>query len=213
MMMMMFLVITSGQLLVRSMLEEKSNRVVEVLVSSCSSQELMAGKILGLSGLGLTQLAVWAAIGVVVSLKLGLTMVPPLSAVLLFAYFILGYLFYAAIFVALGAPVSTEQEAQQITSYLTLILFVPMAIAFAIMQNPNSLLVTVLTYIPLMTPTMMAMRIPINMPSPVEIIVSITLLAASALGAIWAAGKIFRVAILAYGKRPTVSDLLRYLRS
>ena len=213
MMMLVFMIMMSGQMLVRSMLEEKSNRVVEVLVSSCAPKELMGGKILGLSGLGLTQMGVWAVIGFGISLKLGINFISLPAALLLLTYSVLGYLLYAGIFVAVGAPVSTEQEAQQITSYLTLILFVPMAIAFAIMQNPNSLLVTVLTYIPLMTPTMMAMRIPINMPSPVEIIVSITLLAASALGAIWAAGKIFRVAILAYGKRPTVSDLLRYLRS
>jgi ABC-2 type transport system permease protein len=213
MMMMMFLVITSGQLLVRSMLEEKSNRVVEVLISSCSSRELMAGKILGLSGLGLTQLAVWAVIGAIVSLKLGLTMVPPLSAALLFLYFVLGYLFYAAIFVALGAPVSTEQEAQQLTSYLSLLLILPVILAVPIIQDPNSLMVRVLTFIPLVTPTMMAMRIPISMPSAIEVVASLTLLTVSAIAMMWAAGKIFRVAILSYGRRPGFRELLGYLTS
>ncbi len=210
-MMLVFLVLTSGQLLVRSMLEEKSNRVIEVLVSSCSTNDLMSGKILGLSGLGLTQMVIWLFIGLALSLKFGVEMIPLASAILLFCYTILGYLLYAAIFVAVGAPVSTEQEAQQITTYLTLILFFPMPLSFSLMQNPKSPLITALTFIPLMTPTMMAMRIPIQMPSTFEIIGSMLLLAVSALWMMWAAGKIFRVAILVYGKRPTLRDIFRYL--
>lgn len=213
MMMMLFLVLTSGQLLVRSMLEEKSNRVIEVLISSCSSMDLMSGKIIGLSCLGLTQMGIWVLMGLAISLKFGLAMVAWQSALLLFCYFILGYFLYAAIFVAVGAPVSTEQEAQQITSYLSLILVVPIALALPVMQNPNSSFVKFLTFIPLMTPTMMAMRIPIHMPPPGEIFGSLALLAFSAMWMMWAAGKIFRVAILSYGKRPSFGDLVRYLRA
>ncbi len=135
------------------------------------------------------------------------------SALLLLLYFVLGYLLYAALFVAAGSPVSTEQEAQQITSYLSLTLVLPIALALPVMQNPNSFLVRVLTYVPLMTPTMMAMRIPIHMPSSFEIISTLALLALSAIVMMWVAGKIFRVAILAYGKRPSLRELLRYLRS
>ena len=212
-MMMLFLVTTSGQLLVRSMLEEKSNRVIEVLMSSCSSNQLMTGKIIGLSGLGLTQLAFWAVIAVAVSLKFSVTLVAPYSGLLLFIYFILGYILYAAIFVAAGSPVSTEQEAQQLTSYLVLILVMPIVLALPVMQNPNSLMVKVLSYIPHLTPTMMAIRIPIQMPSAIEILTTILVLAASAAGAIWAAGKIFRTAILSYGKRLSVTEIVRLLRT
>lgn len=213
MMMMMFLVITSGQLLVRSMLEEKSNRVVEVLISSCSAGDLMAGKIIGLSGLGLTQMGVWVVIGIGVSLKFGLALVSPLSALLLLVYFVLGYLLYAGIFVALGSPISTEQEAQQLTSYVSMVLVVPIALALPVMQDPNSTLARVLTYFPLMTPTMMALRIPVHMPDAWEIISSLLLLAASAAGTMWAAGKIFRAAVLAYGKRPSIRELIRFIRA
>ena len=94
MMMMFFLVMTSGQLLVRSMLEEKSNRIVEVLMSSCSANDLMAGKIIGLSGLGLTQMAFWALIGVAITLKFTLTMVSLAGALILFLYFVLGFLIF-----------------------------------------------------------------------------------------------------------------------
>jgi ABC-2 type transport system permease protein len=213
MMMMFFLVMTSGQLLVRSMLEEKSNRIVEVLMSSCSANDLMAGKIIGLSGLGLTQLAFWGLIGLAISLKFTLTVVSLSGALILFVYFVLGYLLYAAIFVAAGAPVSTEQEAQQLTSYLTIILILPIVLAIPVMQNPNSLMVKILSFVPLITPTMMAMRIPIQMPSVMEIVGTVVVLAASAFGAMWAAGKIFRTTILAYGKRPSLGELIRLVRS
>ncbi len=213
MMMMFFLVMTSGQLLVRSMLEEKSNRIVEVLMSSCSAKDLMAGKILGLSGLGLTQLAFWGLIGAALTLKFSLTMISLPGALILFLYFVLGYLLYASIFVAVGAPVSTEQEAQQLTSYLTIILILPIVLAIPVMQNPNSLMVRILSFIPLITPTMMAIRIPIQMPSFIEIVGSLILLALTAFGSMWAAGKIFRVTILSYGKRPSIGELFKLIRS
>ncbi len=213
MMMMFFLVMTSGQLLVRSMLEEKSNRVIEVLMSSSSANDLMAGKIIGLSGLGLTQLAFWGLIGFAISLKFGVVPVSFESFSVLIMYFILGYLFYAGIFVAAGAPVSTEQEAQQITSYLTMVLVVPIALALPVLENPNSLMVKILSFIPLLTPTMMAIRIPVQMPSTTEILATMSLLGISALVMMWAAGKIFRTTILMYGKRPGLAELWRIVRS
>ena len=213
MMMMFFLIMTSGQLLVRSMLEEKSNRVVEILMSSSSANDLMAGKIIGLSGLGLTQIAFWGIIGIAISLKFSVSMIPGMSALVLFIYFILGYVLYAAIFVAAGAPVSTEQEAQQISSYLVIILIIPIVFAIMVVQNPNSTLVHVLTYIPLLTPSMMSMRIPIQMPSLLEILVTMILLALSAATAIWVAGKIFRTTILSYGKRPNLKELWNLIKT
>jgi ABC-2 type transport system permease protein len=213
MMMLFFLVMTSGQLLVRSILEEKSNRVVELLLSSCSSRDLMTGKILGLSALGLTQMSFWVIIGLSVSAKFAITLIPLGSAVLLACYFALGYLLYASIFVAAGAPVSTEQEAQQITSYLVMILVVPIAVALAAVQNPHSTMIRVLSFIPLLTPSMMALRIPIQMPPPGELAVTMAILAVSAAGAMWLAGKIFRTTMLLYGKRPSPGELLRLIRS
>ena len=213
MMMLFFLVMTSGQLLVRSILEEKSNRVVELLLSSCSSRDLMTGKILGLSALGLTQVSFWVLIGLSVSAKFAITLIPLGSALLLACYFALGYLLYASIFVAAGAPVSTEQEAQQITSYLVLILVIPIAVAFMVVQNPHSTMIRVLSFIPLLTPSMMALRIPIQMPPPAELAATMVLLALSAAGAMWLAGKIFRTTMLVYGKRPSLGELVKLMRS
>lgn len=210
--MLFLLIVTSGQLLVRSILEEKSNRIVEVLVSSCSSTELMSGKVLGLSALGFTQIGFWALIGVIVSLSFGVVLVTPGIAALLVTYFVLGYLFYAAVFIGAGSPLTTEQEAQQVTSYLVMILILPIALAFPAMQNPDATWLRILTFIPFLTPTMMALRIPIQMPSPWEILATILLMLVSIFFAMIAAGRIFRIAILSTGKSPKIADIFRWAR-
>ncbi len=211
-MMLMFLVMTMGQLLIRSVVEEKSNRVIEVLLSSCSARDLMVGKILGLSGLGIVQLLIWGVIGVVVSMKTGSQSFSPEHILLSLVYFILGYLLYSAIFVAAGSPVTTEQEAQQITTYVSLTLVFPIFVAMPVMQNPDSTLYKILSFIPLLTPTFMVLRISVQMPELWEILGTIALLVVSVLFTMWAAGKIFRVAILVYGKRPTIPELIRWVR-
>ena len=213
-MMMLFLVLTSGQLLIRSVVEEKSNRVIEVLLSSCSANDLMTGKILGLSGLGILQMLIWGVIGLAVSLKFeGANIFTPENLLVSLIYFVLGYLLYSAIFVAAGSPVTTEQEAQQITTYVSLFLVLPIVIAMPVMQNPDSTMVKVLSYFPLLTPTLMVLRIAIQMPPLWEIIATIALLIVSSIFMMWAAGKIFRTAILVYGKRPTIPELFRWIRA
>jgi ABC-2 type transport system permease protein len=212
-MMLFFLIVTSGQMLVRSVIEEKSNRIVEILVSSCSPTELMAGKVLGLSCLGLTQMGFWALIGVAASAKFGMHLIDPSHAILLIVYFILGYLFYAAVFISAGSPLNTEQEAQQITSYLVLLLIMPIVLAFPAMKDPNATWIRVLTYIPFMTPTMMALRIPIQMPSPWEIALTIAVMLVSIYGAMIVAGRIFRIGILMTGKSPNLKEILRWIRN
>ncbi len=211
-MMLMFLVLTMGQLLIRSVVEEKSNRVIEVLLSSCSARDLMVGKILGLSGLGIVQMLIWGVIGLAVSMKTGSQIFTPEHILLSLVYFILGYLLYSAIFVAAGSPVTTEQEAQQITTYVSLALVFPIVLAMPVMQNPDSMLYKILSFIPILTPTFMVLRIPIQMPETWEILGTIGLLIVSVLIMMWAAGKIFRVAILVYGKRPTIPELIRWVR-
>jgi ABC-2 type transport system permease protein len=210
-MMLLFLIMGSGQLLVRSFVEEKSNRLVEVLVSSCTPTELMVGKVLGLSALGLTQIAFWALIGGGVSAAFAVSYFPPVNQILLMLiYFVLGYLLYSAIFVAFGSPVTTEQEAQQITQYLVLFLVLPIALVMGVIQQPNAAWVKALTYIPLLTPTFMILRIPIQVPSPFEIIATIVLLIVSVYFMMIVAGRIFRIAILATGKRPSVTELVSW---
>ena len=210
--MLIFMVLTSGQLLVRSMVEEKSNRVIEVLLSSCTPRDLMAGKILGLSGLGILQMLVYAFMGLALALKTNTNLLQPEYFILTLLYAILGYLFYAAIFVAAGSPATTEQEAQQITAYISMLLVAPFALMMLVMQNPNSLIVKVLSYIPLLTPSIMVLRVSIQMPSIWEILATVALMIVSTMAMMWVAGKIFRVAVLSYGKRPTLPELYRWVR-
>ncbi len=212
-MVLMFLIMTSAQLLIRSVVEEKSNRVIEVLLSSCSARDLMVGKILGLSGLGLLQILVWGLIGVGIAMKSGANIFAIDQLLLSAVYVVLGYLLYSAIFVAAGSPVTTEHEAQQITQYVTLILVFPMVLAIPATQNPDSMLIKVLSFIPLLTPAFMIMRIPIQMPALWELLTTIGLLIVSGAFMMWAAGKIFRTAILVYGKRPTIPELIRWIRT
>jgi ABC-2 type transport system permease protein len=214
----MILVMTTGGTLVRSLIEEKSNRIMEILVSSATPQELMWGKLFGLSGLGLTQLVVWlvlaliglsyaASAGVVAHLEGLLTVLP-----LLMAYLLLGYMFYAAIFIGLGSLVTTEQEAQVMTSYLIMLLMIPTIIAIGVISNPDASWLRVMSYIPTFTPSLMMLRVVTKMPPASEIIGTLGLMIVSTIVLTWACGKIFRTAILLYGKRPSMREVMRWLR-
>jgi ABC-2 type transport system permease protein len=210
-MMLFMLVMTSGQMLIRSLIEEKSNRIVEVLMSSCSSRELLAGKILGLSLLGLTTISFWLLILVGVNFSMPTPFVSFDHIALLLVYFVLGYLLYVAIFITAGAPVSTEQEAQQMTAYVTILVMFPIALAIPAMQNPDSMMVKVLSQIPLLTPTMMALRLSIQAPALWEIALSLVTLSASIVGMMWVAAKVFRIGILLTGKRPNLKEMYRWI--
>lgn len=212
MMMLFFIIMTSGQLLVRSMLEEKSNRIVELLLSSVSPQDIMGGKILGLGALGVTQLATWGIVATVAAHFSGLPIIPLGNALLMTVYFVLGYLLYAAVFVTAGAPLSTEQEAQQVTTILSLGLVVPLALCVPVMQDPGSTLAVVLTMIPFFTPMMMAIRIPTQLPQLYELVASLLILGVSVILLMGLAGRIFSASVLLAGKRLSLAEVRSILR-
>lgn len=206
------LVIITGQLLVRSLFEEKSNRIIEILLSSCSPIELMMGKLLGLSGLGILQAVVWLSIGLGIGTQFGT--LPDVFSLLpfLLLYMLLGYLFYASILIGLGSLATTEQEAQQITGYMTMLIMLPVALIIPLMQNPNSGLVKTLSYVPFMTPSVMTMRIAVQRPEWWEIFASVGVMLVSIVILLYLSSKIFRAAILSYGKRPTLPEIIGFLR-
>jgi ABC-2 type transport system permease protein len=173
----------------------------------------MAGKVIGLSALAFTQLAFWAVIGVATSLQFGMDLIDPGHAALLVIYFVLGYLFYAAIFIGAGSPLTTEQEAQQVNTYLVLLLVVPIMLALPAMQNPEALWLRILTFIPFFTPTMMALRIPIQVPALWEVLLTIVLMLLSIYFVMVAAGRVFRIAILSTGKSPKLGEIIRWARA
>ncbi len=200
----------SGQLLVRSVVEEKTNRIVEVLVSSVSADEIMAGKVFGLSLLGLTQLTVWALIGGAFAGQMASFLTVPDNVWWVLIFFILGFLFYSTLFVMAGAPVTTEQEAQQAMTYVSMLLFFPIVFATLIIQDPTAVYIKVLSLIPFFTPAMMAFRISVQSPDTWELVVSALILLASTYFCMIAAGRIFRIGILVYGKRPRLKELMRW---
>jgi len=215
----MFLVMTTGQSLVRSLVEEKSNRVMDLLVSSTTPMELMWGKLIGLSGLGLTQIIAWGfiAVGIATLVAIPSGASASLRALygvlpLLAAYVVLGYILYAAIFIGVGSLVSTEQEAQLATSYLVLLLVMPIVFAMGVMQNPDASYVKILSFVPFVTPSMMMIRLTTKAPSTEEIIASLALLAATTIFLVWASGRIFRTAILLYGKRPSFTEIIKWVK-
>ena len=128
-------------------------------------------------------------------------------------YFFLGFLLYAGIFVMFGCLASTEQEAQQMTGYLSIFLSLPLVIAMIAVQNPNSPLLVGLSFVPLLTPSMMILRLPILTPPAWQIAASLAGLVLSIAVVVWIAAKVFRVGILLTGKRPTLDEIVRWIRS
>lgn len=211
-MLLMMMVIYSGQLLVRSLIEEKSNRLIEILISSCTSEQLLAGKILGLGALGLTQIFIWSLIGIAL---VGGAVIPPAAfdnILIMLVYFIVGFIFYTTIFVGIGSIVTTEQEAQQMTTYISLILILPVVIAMPAIQNPESMMVKVMSYIPLTIPSMMLLRFKIAPVPLIDIIITLFIMFVSTIITLKIAAKIFRIGILSYGKKPTIKELIHWLK-
>lgn len=205
------MIIYSGQMLVRSLLEEKSNRLIEILISSCKPQELLAGKIIGLSALGLTQMIIWLLIGFVL---FGSNIIPVSSfnnLAIIIVFFVLGFLFYSSLLVGIGSIVSTEQEAQQVTSYLSMILIIPVVIIIPAVQNPDSLLINFLTYFPFTTPSIMILRLNINEATSSELLLTILIMLFSTYVVIKISSQIFKVGILYYDKMPSLKEIKKWI--
>jgi len=213
----------------RATLEEKTGRIVEILVSSVRPGTLMLGKILGVGSVGLTQLAVWVAFGIVM-LTLGLpalvaarpemadpafiagALPGPGLAALFIALFLGGYFLYAAVYAAVGAMCSTEEEAQQAQFPVVMLLVVPVIFLMPIMENPNSTTAVVASFVPFFTPILMYARAGTGLIPLWQVLASLSLLYGAVLVVAWVAGRIYRVGILMQGKRPTLPELWRWVR-
>lgn len=206
-----------GNMVAQGVAEEKSSRIMEIMVSVVKPMHLMIGKIIGIGTLGLLQFAVWIATGIMVLTMKNLGFVigtVPIGTLLWFAlFFILGYLFYATIFAAAGALVSRVEEVQQVITILMMGLIAGFIIAYMSFMNPNSSLATVASMIPLLSPMVMFARVTLTNPPAVQIITSIALLILNIIVNTWIGAKIYRVGILMYGKRPSVKEVFRYLVS
>ena len=211
-MMLFFAIFNSGGSFMRGISEEKNNRVIEILVSSVSPKELMTGKILGLGSVGLLQIAVWGLLGALFGGK-SLNFVSPLFFVYFITYFVFGFLLFAGIFAAIGSVLSSEQDIQPVQAVLSVIGILPVALAILVLQEPDSLLVSILSYIPLLTPTLMILRLVISSPTIFEIIGTLLMLFLSLIITLRLAGKIFSVALLMHGKKTSLREMVRWART
>ncbi len=212
-MLLMISLLTTGGLLVRSITEEKSNRVIEILLSSCSAEDLMTGKIIGLSALGLTQISVWLMVAISIGGSVLIQFLKIENVTWSLLYFTLGYILYASIFVGLGSIGNSEQESQSITSILALFIVLPVMLIFQILENSNSTLIRILSYFPLTTTPTMSLRINFFEISLIEKFLTVFILLFSIYFSIKFSSKIFRVAILSYGKFPHIKEVIGWLKS
>ncbi len=211
-MLLMLMILSSGGMLVRSLVEEKSNRLIEILVSSCTADELLVGKVFGLGSLGLTQMFLWLLIGLVLAINQVIPIEVFQNIIPIMFYFILGFIFYTSIFVSVGSIVSTEQEAQQITSYLSIILVIPVALSVSAVESPNSLIVKILSYIPFTLPSIMMIRLNVTQISPIDFVTTILIMLLSIYITVSIASKLFKIGILSYGKRPSFKGLIEWIK-
>lgn len=212
-MILFFALLPTGQILMRSVIEEKTNRVIEVLLSSVTPRELMVGKILGLGAVGLTLLAVWCACGVLLALRAGQFPISTDQLGIFLLYFLPGFFLYAAIFASVGSVCSSERETHPFQTPISLTLAIPVFLGFAILQEPNHVIWHVASFFPLITPSLMLFRFVIRQPPLWEIVATWITLVAATVGMMWTATRVFRVGILIYGKRPTIPEILRWVRS
>ena len=210
--------VTSGYLL-RGVADEKVNRVIEVLLSSVSAWDLLAGKVLGLGALGLTQVGVWVGSVIVIG-RLGAMLhgfsIPLLARpevfVLCLIYYLTGFLMYAVLMGSAGALGTTMQESQQMAGIFSFLAAIPMFFAGFVIANPNMILVRILSWFPLTAPTAMMLRIPIAEIPPIDIVVSLVMILLAIPVILWAGSKVFRMGLLMYGKRPTMRQVWRTIR-
>ncbi|MCL5269816.1 MAG: ABC transporter permease [bacterium] len=205
---------TTSQGLLTSVVEEKSSRVIEVLLAVVSPFELMAGKVLGLAGVGLSLIAIWGVTGLGSARFLGMgSLLTGAMPAWFIIYYVLGFMLIASLFAAIGSACNTLKEAQNLLGPVTVLIVLPMVLWMPISQNPMGTLATVFAFFPPTTAMIMILRLSVNPGLPVaQIAGSILALAVASVATMWAAGKIFSLGILMYGKPPTPRELLRWVR-
>jgi ABC-2 type transport system permease protein len=229
-----------GQTVLRSVIEEKTTRVAEVVISSVRPEILLAGKIIGIGGVALTQMGVW----MVSSMYIGASLVPMLVKrtaskagaaaadslarsndimsnmpsfslgllVALLLFFVLGFIFYSCLYAAVGSTVNSESEAQQASTPVVMLLIVSAVFIQPVALAPQSTLAAVMSMLPFSAPIMMPMRMSLTAVPAWQVVVSLLGMVAACFAAIWFSARIYRVGLLMYGKRPSMRELVKWLR-
>ncbi len=237
------LMFTYGGIVQRSVIEEKANRIIEVIASSVRPFEILMGKVIGVGALGLTQILIWIVVfglGFYIAAPLlveyfnpemmqttminapeignlskdfEIPYISPWLFIALIFYFISGYFLYASIFAAIGSAVDQESDAAQLQAPISIFIVIPMLFISVVIINPDGVLSSILSLIPFFSPTLMVIRIAASEVPLWQILLSVVLMIGSFYGAIWMSAKIYRVGILIYGKKPSFKELFKWLRT
>lgn len=215
-----------GQNILRSVLEEKTTRVSEVIVASVKTDILLTGKVLGVVAVSMTQMVFWAASAfaiysarTAIFAKFGLQnanaftlpSISPGLAIAFFLMFLFGFIFYASLFAAAGATVSSDQEAQQAAQPIMMMIVASIIFLNPILVAPMSTMSKVLSWLPFSAPIVMPLRMSVTSVDPVEITLVLAGLAVACMASIWLSARIYRVGLLMYGKKPSFRELGRWI--
>jgi ABC-2 type transport system permease protein len=215
-----------GQAILRGVIEEKSSKVVEIVLSSLKPFQLMAGKIVGIAAVGLTQYTIWALFGLGISAYGGtfvtrafpaasafkIPSIPAYVFIYFIVFFILGYFLFSTLFATVGSMVNSEKEAQQLMTPVMMLLIIPILLMMLIMRSPDSSVAVILSMFPFFAPILMLLRVCVLLPPFPQVGGSILLLLLTTLLMIWLCAKIYRVGILMYGKRPGLREIIKWMR-
>lgn len=211
-------IFTASGYVFNSIASEKSNHVVELLLSSASPWQLIAGKIVGLGLVGIVQILIWMALlAILVFARLmpayDVVFLTPANAGLFLLYFLLGYLFFASIFIGIAPLSSAGQETHYVTQFLRLLAVVPLVLAILVLLAPNSMLVRFLSFIPFLTPTFMILRTPLGQPPVIDYYVSIAIMVVFIVLFMFFSAKIFRIANLTRRQDLSLRGILELLQA
>jgi ABC-2 type transport system permease protein len=214
---MYFVILFYGMNVARSIIEEKTSRIFEVLLATIRPEEIMAGKVLGVGAVGLSQIGIWIIAGLLITkfglLAAGVTFaITPVQLAFFILFFLLGYLLYSSVAAALGAMTSSEQELQQMNMFLMLPLIACSLVILRVVRDADGIVAQAFSFFPFCTPLIMYVRIAVHQPPAWQIALSIVDLILTILAVLWFASRIYRVGILMYGKKPNLPEILRWLK-
>jgi len=215
-----FTIIFYGNSIMQGVIEEKTSRIVEVLLSSSNSFQLMMGKLLGVGAAGLVQYGAWflmagAAFFVAAASMPELLKFVNISLttfVFFVVFFLIGFFQFSTLYAAVGAMCSNQQDAQSLSTPVTLLVVLPFIISFTVMKDPSSNMATTLSLIPFFTPMLMFLRVTLTTPPILQVTLSIVINLLAIVLFTWVSAKIYRVGILMYGKRPTLPEVIKWMR-
>lgn len=209
---MLSIFIASGYL-IQGLVEERSSRVIELLLSSVTPEELVAGKLIGLGGAGLLQLVVWVGFSMAPVLLLGRVAVSPSVAALCLVYYLVGFVFFGSIMAGVGCISGGTHESQHFASLWSVVAVVPMLFSPLILEGPNSVFSRVLSYVPFTCPITMIMRVASGEYAAIDVPLSLAVMVLATLVSLRLSARLFRVGLLFQGQRVTLAQLLGHLRS